>query len=90
MSDTLACPLCGMENIYPDGANHVCADCGHEWPAAGETGSHDADAIVRDVNGNLLTKWRHSHRDQGPEGERFVDPVEAGQRDSKHPPGRWR
>jgi protein PhnA len=54
MSDTLVCPLCGMENIYPDGNNHVCADCGHEWPVAGEVGPDDAGVIVRDVNGNLL------------------------------------
>jgi len=39
---TLACPLCAMENIYPDGDNHVCADCGHEWPIAAATDSADA------------------------------------------------
>lgn len=54
MSETLACPLCAKENIYPDGDNHVCADCGHEWPIA--TGVDVADAmVVRDVNGNVLS-----------------------------------
>ena len=54
MSETLACPLCAMENIYPDGDNHVCADCGHEWPIA--TGVDAGDAmVVRDVNGNVLS-----------------------------------
>ncbi|TPG08216.1 alkylphosphonate utilization protein [Rhodanobacter glycinis] len=53
MPETLACPLCAMENIYPDGDNHVCADCGHEWPIA--TGVDAGDAMmVRDVNGNVL------------------------------------
>ncbi|TPG50094.1 alkylphosphonate utilization protein [Rhodanobacter glycinis] len=53
MPETLACPLCAMENIYPDGGNHVCADCGHEWPIA--TGVDAGDAMmVRDVNGNVL------------------------------------
>src|SRR5690606_20676070 len=26
MSDIPACPLCAMENTYPDGDNYVCAD----------------------------------------------------------------
>jgi len=54
MSDTRACPLCAMENVYPDGDNHVCADCCHEWPIAAAAQSTDADAVVRDVNGNVL------------------------------------
>ncbi|GGK04051.1 zinc ribbon domain-containing protein YjdM [Luteimonas terricola] len=48
------CPQCGLENTYPDGALHVCADCGHEW-AAGDAEGAGADAVVvRDVNGNPL------------------------------------
>lgn len=53
MSETAACPLCGMENIYPDGDNHVCADCGHEWPIAKAAQAGEA-MVVRDVNGNVL------------------------------------
>ncbi|EIL93101.1 alkylphosphonate utilization operon protein PhnA [Rhodanobacter fulvus Jip2] len=53
MSDIPACPLCAMENTYPDGDNYVCADCGHEWPIQSDT-TLDADAVVRDVNGNVL------------------------------------
>lgn len=53
MSDIPACPLCGMENTYPDGGNYICPDCGHEWPMVG--GSTDEEAlVVRDVNGNVL------------------------------------
>ena len=49
-----ACSQCGMENTYPDGENYVCADCGHEWPAAAAEAA-DVDAlIVKDANGNLL------------------------------------
>ncbi len=54
MSQTLACPLCAMDNIYPDGDNHVCADCGHEWPIATSVDAGEA-MVVRDVNGNVLS-----------------------------------
>ena len=53
MSDIPACPRCGMENTYPDGANYVCADCGHEWPMAAAVSEEEA-MVVRDVNGNVL------------------------------------
>ncbi|TWI05368.1 zinc ribbon domain-containing protein YjdM [Aerolutibacter ruishenii] len=49
------CPQCGLENTYPDGDNHVCADCGFEWPAAGDsTATDDDDAVVKDANGAVL------------------------------------
>lgn len=53
MSTPPACPQCSMENTYPDGANFVCADCGHEWPmqAAAEASER---AEIRDANGNVL------------------------------------
>jgi protein PhnA len=59
MSDTAtlpACPVCGLENTYPDGENYVCPDCAHEWPAAAgtEDGEEAGDGIVRDANGNPL------------------------------------
>ena len=55
MSDIPACPVCSMENTYPDGDNYVCADCGHEFPiiAAATAGDEDA-VVVKDANGNLL------------------------------------
>jgi protein PhnA len=44
-----------MENVYPDGANYVCADCGHEWPMAEAAKTDDAaGSLVRDANGNVL------------------------------------
>jgi protein PhnA len=48
-----ACPVCGMENTYPDGDNFICPDCGHEWPQVAAA-SDDAELVVRDVNGNVL------------------------------------
>lgn len=54
MSDIPACPLCAMENTYPDGDNYLCADCGHEWSIVAATESGEAAMQVKDVNGNLL------------------------------------
>ncbi len=49
------CPQCGLENTYPDGANYVCADCGHEWPQTGAEAAEENDgAVVKDANGNVL------------------------------------
>lgn len=55
MSDIPACPRCSMQNTYPDGESFVCADCGHEWPRLAAAQAADTDAVVRDVNGNVLT-----------------------------------
>jgi len=51
-----ACPVCGLENTYPDGSNWICPDCTHEWPMAAEAAEADSagDGVVRDCNGNPL------------------------------------
>jgi protein PhnA len=54
MSTIPACPQCTLENTYPDGANYVCADCGYEWPMNAVAEADDADAVVKDANGNVL------------------------------------
>ena len=55
MTSTLpACPQCTLENTYPDAANYVCADCGHEWPMVAAAADEDAVAVVKDANGNVL------------------------------------
>ncbi|MEO5830003.1 MAG: zinc ribbon domain-containing protein YjdM [Rhodanobacter sp.] len=54
MSDIPACPLCAMENTYPDGDNYICADCGHEWPVLAGLTENGGVLLVRDVNGNVL------------------------------------
>ena len=52
-----ACPQCAMENTYPDGNRYVCADCGHEWSiVANVSDDHHADAVVKDANGELVSK----------------------------------
>ena len=56
MTSPLACPQCTLENTYQDGNNHVCADCGFEWPiAAAAPADDEADAVVKDANGNVLS-----------------------------------
>jgi len=52
-SDIPACPVCGMENTYPDGDNYVCPDCSHEWPQRSASAGA-GDTVVRDVHGNVL------------------------------------
>lgn len=57
MSEIPPCPKCKMENTYPDGDLFVCADCGHEWPAAAPpAAAEEADEapVVKDAHGNLL------------------------------------
>lgn len=55
MSDIPACPICSMENTYPDADNYVCADCAHEWPIIAVATTGDDDAVsIKDANGNRL------------------------------------
>ncbi|WP_269790653.1 zinc ribbon domain-containing protein YjdM [Stenotrophomonas sp. Iso1] len=46
-----SCPQCSLQNVYPDGALWICADCGHEW-TPGEAAANAL--VVRDSNGNVL------------------------------------
>lgn len=56
MSDIPACPVCSMENTYPDGDNFICADCAHEWPIKAVVSLAGEEAIeIRDSNGNRLS-----------------------------------
>lgn len=51
-----ACPQCAQENTCPDGDNHVCADCGHEWPRHEAAQAEDsAGDTIRDANGQPLS-----------------------------------
>jgi len=54
-----ACPVCGLENTYPDGPHWVCPDCTHEWPMAAvgdpaQAADEAEDTVVRDSNGAPL------------------------------------
>jgi protein PhnA len=48
------CPACQEDMTYPDGANFVCAQCGHEWPMTAAAEEVEVGLIVKDANGNLL------------------------------------
>ncbi len=57
MSTTIpACPQCGQNNTYPDGAQYICPDCALEWPQQAEAGADapEAAAAVRDAHGSPL------------------------------------
>ena len=51
MSTLPACPECGSQYTYEDGALYVCPECANEWSAS-ET--IEEGLVVRDSNGNLL------------------------------------
>jgi protein PhnA len=56
MSAIPTCPQCSLENIYPDGDNNVCADCGYEWPMNESAESVESDdAVIKDAHGNVLS-----------------------------------
>jgi protein PhnA len=54
MSGLPACPQCGSEYTYEDGAMYVCPECAHEWPQAAESEGADAGPEVKDAHGNVL------------------------------------
>ncbi len=50
-----ACPVCGMENTYPDGNHFICPDCTHEWSAAtSSTEEVEETRVHKDAHGNFL------------------------------------
>ena len=52
-----ACPQCGLENTYSDGASYLCPDCAFEWPHAGVAAEDEpeaGDGSIRDAHGTLL------------------------------------
>lgn len=53
MSNLPACPECGSEYTYEDGAMLVCPECAHEWSANEPEGSGEG-RVIRDANGNEL------------------------------------
>lgn len=54
MSTLPPCPVCAQTNTYPDGDLLVCADCGHEWSALGAPMDDEANAVIKDANGQPL------------------------------------
>ena len=54
MSELPNCPQCNSEYTYEDGTMLVCPECAHEW-SKGAADSGDAEKVIRDSNGNVLT-----------------------------------
>jgi len=55
MSDLPACPQCGSNFTYEDGAMYICPECAHEWSTtAAETRAEDDKRVIRDAVGNEL------------------------------------
>lgn len=59
MIEVTECPKCKSENIYNDGMQWVCPECGHEW--SGTVSEAEVEALaspesheVKDANGNVL------------------------------------
>ncbi|GAA0136268.1 alkylphosphonate utilization operon protein PhnA [Paenibacillus sp. YSY-4.3] len=48
------CPKCNSEYTYEDRDQLVCPECGHEWPANGESAEGEGGRVVKDANGNIL------------------------------------
>jgi protein PhnA len=48
-----SCPVCGMDNTYPDGDNFICPDCSHEWSATTSV-EVEEKRIHKDAHGNIL------------------------------------
>ncbi|MDZ7814188.1 MAG: zinc ribbon domain-containing protein YjdM [Ideonella sp.] len=49
-----ACPKCGSEYTYEDGAMYVCPECAHEWPQQASALADEAARVWRDAHGNVL------------------------------------
>ena len=49
-----ACPKCGSEYTYEDGAMFVCPECAHEWPQQAAAVAEEAARVWRDANGHVL------------------------------------
>lgn len=55
MSSLPACPECGCEWTYEDGALLVCPECAHEWSVAEQAPAEEvAGRVWRDANGIAL------------------------------------
>ncbi|TDM09031.1 MAG: alkylphosphonate utilization protein [Ideonella sp. MAG2] len=51
-----ACPLCGSEYTYQDGAMFVCPECAHEWPQQAAAVADEAARVWRDAHGQVLAE----------------------------------
>lgn len=54
MSALPPCPLCNSTFTYEDGPLLICPECAHEWSPAHAESEAEAEAVIRDANGNVL------------------------------------
>lgn len=55
MSTIPACPECASEHTYQDGEFFICPDCAHEWDPRAPSDETEAEPVIKDSNGNLLS-----------------------------------
>lgn len=48
------CPVCGMENTYPDSDNFICPDCSHEWSQTAKQDEVEEQQVHKDAHGTIL------------------------------------
>jgi len=48
------CPVCGMENTYPDNNHFICPDCSHEWSELASKEEIEETRVHKDAHGNVL------------------------------------
>ena len=54
MSTIPACPKCGSEYAYEDGALYICPECAHEWSISAQDAPAETERVIKDANGNIL------------------------------------
>ena len=55
MSDLPPCPECQSPYTYEDAGQLICPECAHEWSAGAPTVEEEAQLVVKDSNGNILS-----------------------------------
>lgn len=54
MSTLPHCPQCSSAYTYEDRDMYVCPECAHEWSQIESEAPQDQEAVIKDVNGNVL------------------------------------
>ena len=54
MSTIPACPKCGSEYAYEDGALYICPECAHEWSISAQDAPAETERVIKDANGNII------------------------------------
>jgi protein PhnA len=49
------CPVCGVNEVLYHPGRIECITCGHEWVEASEADAPEAERVVKDAYGNVLS-----------------------------------